>query len=72
MSEHTCHAAGCSTPVPPRMFMCQPHWYALPKRYRDRIWATYTPGQERRKDPTPTYTRAAREAINWLKAEEPR
>jgi hypothetical protein len=28
------------------MWGCRPHWYRLPKSIRDRIWATYRPGQE--------------------------
>lgn len=63
---HTCHAKDCDVAVPPRMFMCKPHWFALPKAKRDAIWDTYTPGQERRKDPTPEYLAAAMDAISWL------
>lgn len=66
MRKHLCHANGCNVPVPPAMFMCKPHWFALPKRLRDRIWATYVKGQEVTKTPTPEYLRAAREAIKWL------
>ena len=66
MSEHTCHAKHCETPVPPRMFMCRRHWYALPRPLRAKIWATYRPGQEVDKQTTPAYRAAAYEAINWL------
>ena len=66
MSEHTCHATGCDRAVPPKMFMCRPHWYRLTKAHRDAIWATYVPGQESRKDPTAAYLAAAQDAIRYL------
>lgn len=72
MSEHTCHARGCDTPVPRRMFMCRPHWFALPKPMRDAVSATYTPGQENNVDRvTPGYLTAATAAVNWLAARSP-
>lgn len=66
MTAHTCHAEGCNTTVPPRMFMCRTHWFALPKSYQDAIWATYRPGQERTKDPSLEYLAAAGNAVNYL------
>ena len=67
MSAHTCHAQGCEVPVPRRMFMCKPHWYALPKAMRDAVWAEYTPGQERNFElVTQDYLRVTREAINLV------
>ena len=45
-SRHTCHATGCRTTVPPKMFACRRHWFTLPKALRDAIWRTYRPGQE--------------------------
>jgi hypothetical protein len=66
MAAHMCHAPGCRTPVPPKMFACRPHWYALPRRLRDAIWATYRPGQEVTKDPSPEYLDAARAAVAYL------
>lgn len=68
-SEHVCHAQGCTKHVPPRMFMCKPHWSALPKAMRDRIWDTYVPGQERRMDPTSEYLDAAMDAVAYLARE---
>jgi hypothetical protein len=62
MSDHICHASGCPTPVPPKMFACRKHWFMLPKMYRDAIWNAYRPGQEVRKD--------AVEAITGRIAEE--
>lgn len=70
MSVHTCHAKGCTRPVPPKMFMCKGHWFSLPKPMRDAIWAAYRPGQEITKTPSREYLAVAREAINWLAAQE--
>jgi hypothetical protein len=67
---HLCHARGCKTPVPPKMFMCKRHWFMLPKRTRDAVWATYRPGQEVTKDPSPEYMDVTAEAIAWLDAIE--
>lgn len=70
MTPHLCHAEGCTRPVPPKMFMCKPHWFALPKETRDAVWATYRPGQEVDKDPSDEYLAVAIEAINWLAHKE--
>lgn len=69
---HTCHADNCEQAVPPRMLMCRRHWYMVPKRLRDQLWAEYVPGQERRKDPTRTYIEAARACIDAVAAKEAR
>jgi hypothetical protein len=63
-TPHSCHARNCNTPVPPRMFMCRKHWFMVPKPMQDAIWATYRPGQERTKDPSPEYLDAATAAVN--------
>jgi hypothetical protein len=44
--DHVCHWPGCGRQVPPAMWGCREHWFSLPKPLRDRIWATYRPGQE--------------------------
>lgn len=67
MSAHTCHWPGCTTAVPPRLWGCKPHWYRLPKALRDRIWATYRPGQENTKDPSEAYLDAADEVQRWIR-----
>lgn len=59
VSRHNCHWPGCTRAVPPRMWGCKPHWFALPKHLRDLIWATYRPGQEITKTPSPEYIEAA-------------
>lgn len=67
---HTCHATNCKTPVPPAMFMCRRHWFSLPKRLRDRIWATYREGQEDDWQPSRAYCLTAIECVKFLAAKE--
>lgn len=67
-----CHAYECDVPVPPKMFACKAHWFALPKPLRDEIWRTYRPGQEIDKQPSGDYMDAAREATRFLMAQEDR
>jgi len=64
--RHECHWTGCTAQVPPAMWGCKTHWFRLPKRLRDRIWATYRIGQESRGDPSPEYLAVAREAQDWI------
>ncbi len=64
--KHTCHWPGCIVEVAPKLWGCQSHWYALPKPLRDRIWATYRPGQETTKTPSPAYIAAARAVQAWI------
>lgn len=66
MVNHTCHAYGCKTPVPPRRFMCRGHWRALPKDLQDAIWREYRPGQEVDKKPSARYMAVQRLAIYAL------
>ena len=63
--SHTCHHPGCTEKVPPKLWGCRKHWFRLPKRLRDKIWATYVPGQEIRKDPSPEYLEVADEVQRW-------
>lgn len=48
-------------PVAPRLLMCKPHWYSLPRATRDAIWREYVPGQELSRRPTFRYL-----AVFWL------
>jgi hypothetical protein len=64
--SHTCHWPGCSKEVPPAMWGCAPHWFSLPKRLRDRIWATYRRGQEITKTPSAEYLNAANDVQAWI------
>lgn len=69
--KHTCHWPGCPKEVPPSMWGCKTHWFTLPKRLRDRIWATYRPGQEIDKRPSETYLDAAEAVQNWIREQYP-
>jgi len=40
---HRCPWPSCRTPT--RALMCRPHWYMVPITLRDRILATFRPGQ---------------------------
>jgi len=50
------------------MWGCKPHWFALPKRLRDRIWETYQIGQEVSMRPSIEYLEAARAVQEWIAA----
>lgn len=65
--NHTCHWPGCVRQVPPAMWGCKPHWFALPKHLRDRIWETYEPGQEVDLSPSSEYLDVADEVQRWIR-----
>lgn len=69
--NHHCHWPGCTTKVKPAMWGCRKHWFMLPKELRDRIWKTYRPGQEKTKDPSRDYLRAAADAQRWIEENHP-
>jgi len=60
---HTCHAHGCGTPVPPAMFMCRSHWYALRAPMRAAVWREYRRGQEVDKRPSARYLAVQQRAV---------
>ncbi len=64
---HQCHWEGCYKEVPPKLWGCKKHWFALPLWIRDRIWATYRPGQEISKDPSASYIEVAKVAKVYCK-----
>ena len=66
MTAHLCHAVGCPATVPPKMFMCRRHWFALPAPIRAAIWKEYRPGQELDKTPSLRYMAVQRWAIGEL------
>lgn len=68
--DHHCHWTGCTQSVPPAMWGCKRHWFALPLRLRARIWRAYRPGQEITKDPSPEYVEVAREVQDWIEQQE--
>lgn len=63
---HHCHWPRCETPVPPAMWGCRKHWYLLPQRLRNAIWAAYQPGQEITKRPSARYVEVARQVQAWI------
>ncbi len=70
MVVHTCHWPGCGKAVPPKLWGCLEHWRRLPKYLRERIWATYRPGQEVDKQPSREYLAAARAVQEWIQLQE--
>jgi hypothetical protein len=50
------------------MWGCKEHWFKLPKRLRNAIWATYRPGQEVNMNPSREYLKVALEVQEWIKA----
>jgi hypothetical protein len=70
MSEHTCHARGCTMHVPPRLLMCSRHWRLVPAELKRAIWLHYRRGQEITKDPSPEYLEAMKAAIDAVAAKE--
>lgn len=65
--EHHCHWPGCNKQVPPAMWGCKQHWFKLPMALRNRIWATFKPGQEVSMTPSPEYLEAADAVQKWIK-----
>lgn len=70
--NHECHWPGCGRQVPPAMWGCTKHWFALPKALRDRIWATYRPGQEATLSPSSEYLAAANAVQQWIREHQAR
>lgn len=68
---HHCHWPGCGRQVPPAMWGCKNHWFALPKVLRDKIWRTYRPGQEKDWSPSEAYIEAAEEVQEWIRTQHP-
>lgn len=58
--NHHCHWPGCEKQVPPAMWGCKGHWFALPAGLRARVWRTYQPGQEVNGTPSAEYLEVAK------------
>lgn len=69
--DHRCHWPGCPKQVPPAMWGCREHWFRLPKRLRDKVWAAYRAGQEESGTPSLEYLQVAREVREWILANFP-
>lgn len=68
--NHHCHWPGCPEQVPPAKWGCYKHWMRLPKYLRDKIWATFRPGQEKNWTPSREYVAVAKEVQLWISCEE--
>ena len=44
--SHRCPS--CETRIPDQYAFCRPHWFAIPKPLRDRIWASWNRLQDLR------------------------
>ncbi len=64
--SHHCHWPGCSKQVPPAMWGCKVHWFKLPLALRNKVWATYVPGQEVSMTPSDAYLEVADEVQRWI------
>jgi hypothetical protein len=64
--KHECHWPGCKKQCPPAMWGCSQHWFKLPLALRNKIWATYKPGQEITGTPSQNYLAAADEVQCWI------
>jgi len=53
------------------MWGCREHWYRLPKFLRDRIWASYEPGQEIEMTPSGEYLNVTDEVQKWIRDHPP-
>jgi hypothetical protein len=67
--NHTCHWPGCARQVPPAMWGCRDHWYALPNALRASIWRSFRPGQEVTLTPSAEYVAAAKAVQQWIAAQ---
>lgn len=68
---HFCHWPGCERAVPPAMWGCKSHWFALPQSLRNEVWSAYRPGQEITKTPSATYIEVAKKVRAWILANHP-
>lgn len=64
--KHACHWPGCTKQVPPAMWGCKDHWFALPPGLRAKVWRAYVPGQETTMTPSAAYVAVAKEVQAWI------
>lgn len=60
---HTCHAIACEVEVKPEMLMCRYHWFMVPLKLRNRVWANYCDGQCDTFAVSSAYCQAAKAAV---------
>lgn len=69
--KHHCHWPGCTQQVPPAKWSCRPHWYALPRYLRNKIWDAYEIAQEVSMTPSNEYLDVMHEVQAWIAANSP-
>jgi len=40
-----CPVSGCGEQIDPSRLMCRDHWYQVPRKLRDLVWATWRSGE---------------------------
>lgn len=65
--RHHCHWPGCEVQVPPAMWGCKTHWFRLPIRLRNMVWAAYRPGQEVNGTPSEEYHDVMVAVERWIR-----
>lgn len=69
-ANHHCHwPGGCHDITAAAQYCCTRHWYKIPLRFRNKIWAAYRKGQEIDKSPTSRYMQVVREIKKWFDEE---
>ena len=68
--KHTCHAIGCTTPVPPKMMMCITHWRMVSQGLQGKVYAAYRPGQEKDKQPSREYLKVLHDCQREVRIKE--
>lgn len=43
-TAHDCPARGCTRRVGQRMLFCRPHWFMVPRPFRDAVYDAYAGG----------------------------
>lgn len=70
-TKHHCHWPGCDAHCAPAAWGCRKHWFMLPRGLRNKVWASYRPGQEQTKTPSARYVEVAREVQAWIAENHP-
>lgn len=65
--KHTCHWPGCTKQVPPAMWGCKKHWFALPFCLRQEIWAAYRIERILDMSQSKEYLEVAERVQNWIR-----
>jgi hypothetical protein len=50
--------------------MCRRHWFALPRKLRNRVWAAYRPGQCDDWNISRAYSEAAKACVRFIAEKE--